>query len=103
MPNEREIAEIEAVLRGHLDCEDGAVGGIYQAAVVIAALRAKDREDGAREMRERAAEAAESWLAIWGSCEIRHTSAREYASDAVADVRDVIRALPLTPKESGDA
>ena len=71
----------------------------------LAALRAQDREDGAREMRERAAKAADDWLTIWGTREIRHTSAREYAGGAVADVLDAIRALPLSParKEDGDA
>lgn len=57
MPNDREIAEIEAILRKHLMPKESNgfpyVAGVSQAAAAIAALRARDREDGAREMRER--------------------------------------------------
>lgn len=39
---------------------------------------------------QRAAEIADRWLSTFGSREIKHTSAREYACDAVSDIRDAI-------------
>ena len=48
---------------------------------VAKALLARDR---------RAAEIADRWLSTFGSREIKHTSAREYACDAVSDIRDAI-------------
>lgn len=51
---------------------------------------------------EECARMADGWLAIHGDNEIQYTSPREYASDAVADIADAIRApsLPSTQSDS---
>jgi hypothetical protein len=51
---------------------------------------------------EECARMADGWLAIHGGNEIKYTSAREYASDAVADVADAIRGL-AHPSRNGEA
>ncbi len=108
MPSE--VEEIEAILREHLDCEGGAVGGIYQAAAAIAALRSKDREDGAREERIRFAKIcadklaqADRALASRGEVPFLDDSYRAAVAMAQDVVRDIIRQIePVPPRASAE-
>lgn len=67
-------------------CDPSFSGGtrVYDAQHIVDVARALLRE------RQRAAEIADRWLSTFGSREIKHTSAREYACDAVSDIRDAI-------------
>ena len=41
----------------------------------------------------------DKWIATFGAVEIRHTSAREYALDAVKDLRDALHSIPAHPSQ----
>jgi hypothetical protein len=41
----------------------------------------------------------DKWIATFGAVEIRHTSAREYALDAVKDLRDALHSIPAHPAQ----
>lgn len=58
--------------------------------------------DSRSEIIEECARMADGWLAAHGQNEIKYTSARDYACDAVADVADAIRglAIPSTSRAS---
>lgn len=43
------------------------------------------------------------WLAAFGSVEIKHTSAREYAVAAVTDLRDCLASLPASQAQGEEA
>ena len=71
--------------------------GTLSVLAIAAALREAEQR-GAERMREEAAEVPSEWLKQYIDVDIKFTSAREHASCAAADIRDVIRALPLTAK-----
>lgn len=49
--------------------------------------------------RARCASLCDGWLAIYGDRDIKYTSARDYATDAVKDIRDTIRSGAEPPAE----
>ena len=51
---------------------------------------------------EQCAKIADDWLKIFGDREIQYTTAREYASDAVADIAENIRALANPAGKQGE-
>lgn len=55
--------------------------------------------DSRSEIIEECARMADGWLAAHGQNEIKYTSARDYACDAVADVADAIRGLAIPSTE----
>lgn len=50
-------------------------------------------------MRERAAKVADDWIAVFGARDPKHVSTQTWACDAVRDIAEAIRALPLTTPE----
>lgn len=54
-------------------------------------------------VRETAIAICERWLAAFAEIEIEHTSARQYASDAVRDIIDQIREIDVSASPSPEA
>lgn len=108
MPSEREIlaAEIERQLALR-DCPEHHTADLYLTPskwrIVIAALRTQDREDGAREMRERAAALCDEAAAYFDRT-TGHYDRSQAAGSYRATARNT-RALPLSAvrTEDGDA
>ena len=59
-------------------------------------------ERAAERMRERAAAVADSWLENFGQFAPKYLSAQTWANDAMRDLAEIVRALPLT-EETPDA
>ena len=81
---EREGAKLRGLSDSRIRADENSL------AVLLAAASAEGRE----EMREEAAKVADYWLAEFSAREIIHISSRQYATNAVEDIRDAIRALP---------
>ena len=70
---------------------------VVQAAWERAAYALIEAERrGAERMRDRAAAVADSWLENFGQFAPKHLSAQSWANDAMRDLAEIIRALPLT-------
>lgn len=97
------VAEVNHAIRYYATLKHASPGD-----AAIAAINAqKDvryspaRADGFSAGVEAAAKLADGWLEQYRDRTIEYVSAQKYASDAVADIRDDIRALTAKPEPQG--
>lgn len=55
------------------------------------------------EMREACVKVCDDWLALFASRGPQYVSAQNWANDAVKDIADAIRAIPVSRQEQKDA
>jgi hypothetical protein len=77
---------------------------LHEAAATLRSLSRRVEEaraEGYHAAREASAQVADEWLAEFGTHDFRHIPPGKCARDAVADIRDAIRALPV-PEETDE-
>ena len=84
------------VTRDHTTTEDAIAAWNRRADIHDTALAAAKAE-GIREGMLKAAAECQNWLDTFGEIEINFTQAREYACDAVSDLRDNFTAVGGAP------
>lgn len=97
MSTEADIVETVRLLRKDgMQSMWGANSLLCKAATIIEELAA-ERDAAARDMRERCATVCDQWIGAHQHFQPKIISAQTWATDAIEDIAEAIRALPDTP------